>query len=412
MDEGSPFHPSQRGMRARGRRRRLARLCRRVLRRLSGVDQRRISLPPDGPARGWVLFSYIIDPFLRKPGAPMPHSHTHFWESWQMAQIFREAGYAVDVIHWTHRGFRPERDYAVYVDVRRNFDRVAPQLGPGCLKIVHLDTAHYAFHNAAQARRLAELKSRRGIDLRPFKLIEPNRAIECADRATVLGNEFTIGTYRFAGRPIDRIPISTPLLYPAPEGGEDEGCRRNYLWFGSEGFVHKGLDLVLEAFAGLPRYRLFVCGPMEREPDFEAAFRKELYATQNIHTIGWVDIADRRFQRLASNCLGLVFPSCSEGGGGSVLTCMHAGLIPIVSRESSVDIDPRYGCLLPDCGVDTIRACVQELSGRPAAERRAMRSAAWRFAREHHTRAQFTAAYCDFVERRVLGREPSRGGRS
>ena len=403
MGSDLQFTPGGRWAWAAGKRRRLARLSRRIVRGLARVNHRRITIEPAGPARGWVLFSYIIDPFLLKRGVAMPHSHTHFWESWQMAETFRTMGFGLDIIHWTHRDFRPTRDYAVYVDVRRNFDRVAPLLGGDCLKIVHLDTAHHAFHNGAQARRLAELKLRRGIELKPFKLVEPNRAIECADRATVVGNEFTIGTYRFAGKPIDRIPISTPLLYPPPEGKESEVCQRNYLWFGSEGFVHKGLDLVLEAFAALPQHRLFVCGPIDREPAFEAAFRKELYATANIHTVGWIDIASARFQRLAASCLGVVFPSCSEGGGGSVLTCMHAGLIPIVSREASVDIDPAYGRLLPDCAVETIRASVRELSERPQAERRAMASAAWHFARAHHTRAHFAAAYAEFAQRCVGG---------
>ena len=33
--------------------------------------------------------------------------------------------------------------------------------------------------------------------------------------------------------------------------------------------VHKGLDLVLEAFAGMPEYHLTVCGPVAKEKDFE-----------------------------------------------------------------------------------------------------------------------------------------------
>ena len=125
-------------------------------------------------------------------------------------------------------------------------------------------------------------------------------AIEHADCAAVLGNEFTISTYTYANKPIYRVPISAPFLYPWPEGKDFEACRRHFLWFGSHGFVHKGLDLVLDAFAEMPDYHLTVCGPIreEIEKDFEKAFYKELYQTSNIRTLGWVDIGRPEFTKL------------------------------------------------------------------------------------------------------------------
>ena len=62
--------------------------------------------------------------------------------------------------------------------------------------------------------------------------------------------------------------------------------------------MHKGLDLVLEAFARMPELHLTVCGPIHEEPAFEAAFRRELYETPNIETLGWVDIASPAFAEL------------------------------------------------------------------------------------------------------------------
>jgi glycosyltransferase involved in cell wall biosynthesis len=374
------------------------RFAKRVRRRLAGVNERVVTLKPEGESRGRVLFSYIVDPFLLKPGEPLPHSHTHYWESRCMATTFLESGFTVDVLHWTNRTFAPRERYDFYVDVRRNFARTAPRLNKECVKILHLDTAHHAFHNAAQLRRLAELKRRRGIDLPPFKLIEETRAIEVADCATVLGNDFTIGTYRFAGKPLHRIPVSVPFTYDFPAAKDWEACRTSFLWFGSEGFVHKGLDLVLEAFAGMPELRLFVVGPIEREPRFEAAFARELYATPNIRTLGWVDAGGASFAKVAGACVAVIYPSCSEGGGAGVLTCMHAGLVPIVSTETSVDVPSGAGIILRDGSVDTIRAEVRRTAGLPPEQVRAMAEAAWRFAREHHTRERFAEAYRRFVD--------------
>lgn len=364
---------------------------------LTDARNRTVRLRPDGSSRGRLLFSYIIDPFLLGRKAGISHSHTHDWESYRMAQTFLEAGFEVDVIRWTNRAFQPDRDYEVFIDVRLNMERLAPLLPSRCRKIMHIETAHPHVHNVAQLRRLQELKERRGIELDPFKLIEDNQAIENADEATCLGNEFTIGSYAFAGKPVRRIPISVPFTYPFPEAKDFDASRRTWLWFGSEGFVHKGLDLVLEVFAGLPDFTLLVCGPLEREPAFQQAFYEELYRRPNIHALGWVDIGSARFQEIARRCVGLLYPSCSEGGGGSVLTCMHAGLIPVVSRESSVDLAADYGVLLPDCRVETLKEAVRQVAARPADELRAAAQAAWQFARRHHTRDTFAEAYRDFV---------------
>ena len=50
--------------------------------------------------------------------------------------------------------------------------------------------------------------------------------------------------------------------------------------------------------------------------------------------------------------MALVYPSCSEGGGGCVINCMHAGLIPVVSYESSVDISHDCGVIFKENSVE------------------------------------------------------------
>ncbi|HMO51454.1 MAG TPA: glycosyltransferase [Kiritimatiellia bacterium] len=314
-----------------------------------------------------------------------------------MIQGFLDEGYAVDVIHWTRRQPLPRLDYDIYVDVRRNFDRYAAALPASCLKIAHMDTAHHTVHNGNQRRRLAELQARRGIALDPFKLIEENQAAEHADLITVLGNTFTIESFAFAQKPITRIRLSNAFTYPFPESKDFHSARSRFLWMGSEGFVHKGLDLVLEAFDGMPNRELIVCGPIDREPAFRKAFADLLYRRPNIKTPGWVDVAGPAFKHIAESCIGLVYPSCSEGGGGCVITAMHAGLIPIVTREASVDVEPSCGMLLPDASVAGIRQAVSDVAEKPEAECAGMARAAWSWARENHTRERFRHEYRAFV---------------
>jgi len=351
-----------------------------------------ITLNPDNGCKGNVLLSYIIEPFLLKPGEPIPNSHTHFWETFQIAKTFLELGYSVDVIDYRNNTFLPNKKYSIFVAARTNFERIAKQLNEDCVKIVHLDTAHWIFNNQASYRRSLALQQRRGVTIRSMKLVESNMAIEYADYATILGNQFTMRTYSYAQKPTFRIPISTCALYESPDNKDFEACRRTFMWFGSDGMVHKGLDLVLDAFAEMPDYHLYVCGPIKEEKDFEKAYYKELYQTPNIHTIGWVDIDAPEFIEIVNKCVGLIYPSCSEGGGGSVINCMHAGLIPVISYQSGVDVND-FGVILHDCSIQTIKKTVQMISSLPAENLRQMSHKAWEFARAHHTREIFSEEY-------------------
>ncbi|AFY56673.1 glycosyltransferase [Rivularia sp. PCC 7116] len=364
--------------------------------------RRMISLKPNRSAVGNVLLSYVLSPFNLKPGQPIPTSHTQHWECLQMAKTFLDLGYNVDVIWFYNDVFVPKKDYTFFIETRWNLERCIPFLNKDCIKIFHSDAAHILFHNAAEANRLLGLQQRRGITLNPRRFEQPNQAIEYADCATVLGNEFTMDTFRYANKPLYRIPISAPTLYPWAENKDFTACRKNFLWFGSGGLVHKGLDLLLDAFSQMPDYHLFICGPINKEKEFETAFYQELYQTPNIHTIGWVDVTSQNFLDIVNNCLAIAYPSCSEGGGGCVINCMHTGLIPIVSYESSVDISDEYGIIFKENSVEEIKQTIQNISALDASQLEQMAKNSWTFVRETHTRENFARVYRETIEKIML----------
>ncbi len=386
----------------------IKRQVRRLIARLLGypetranVHERVIELQPEGGSVGTVLVAYVIDPFLLASGVPPSNAHTHHWESWRIVQSFLARGFSVDVISYLNLTFKPVKNYQIFFAARTNMQRIAKQLPRNCLKVVHLDTAHWLFNNTAAYQRLLSLQQRRGVSLSNIKMVEVNWALEHADLATILGNQFTINTYTYAGKPIHRIPISAPESYEYPEHRDMDVARDHYLWFGSSGFVHKGLDLVLEAFAGMPDKHLHVCGPFNDEPAFMAEFEKELQHTPNIHAHGWVDVAGEKFREICSTCTSLVYPTASEGGGGSAISCMHMGLIPILSYEASVDIES-FGVILNENTIDEIRRVVRDLSGRPTQELVERGRQAWRYARQHHTRESFGTAFDDCVDKVMM----------
>lgn len=363
------------------------------------MSTRRVaSAPAIGPWRGAALLSYMTEPFFVADGSRPPRGHTHFWESWRIARTLAELGFDCDVISYHNTTFRPRRSYDVLVDVRHNLERLAPRLHDSCLKVAHLDTASLAFQAEAEQRRLADLKARRGVSLQPRRFEPPHRALEVADAATVIGNDWTLSTYAPAPVPLHKVPVTSEVTWDTFPERNWEAARRSFLWLGSGGMVHKGLDLVLEVFADRPDLRLTVCGPVAVEADFAEAYRAELYETPNIRTLDWIDVTSEEFDRVVRSCGALVYPSCSEGSSGAVACAMHAGLVPVVSRESGVDVAPAEGVVLASTSIAAIADAVSACAALPAAVFREHALAAWEAARTRHSRSAFTARYRDVIE--------------
>jgi glycosyltransferase involved in cell wall biosynthesis len=149
---------------------------------------------------------------------------------------------------------------------------------------------------------------------------------------------------------------------------------------------------VLEAFANNDNYHLYVCGPLHEEKEFQKVYGKELYETPNIHAIGWVDVTSPQFLEITKKCVGVVYPSCAEGGGGAALQCMHAGLIPIVTYEASVDVGD-FGVILKRCSIEEIQHSIEMVSDLPREDLMSRSKKTWEYARAHHTRERFAEEY-------------------
>lgn len=352
----------------------------------------RASMPAEAPARGRALLSYLSAP-IGVPEAALPVNHTQYWEAAEIARLLAAAGFRTDVMHYHNRWWRPRGSYDVLVDVRWNMERLAPLVGPSCVKIFHADTADAAVLAAAEQRRLDDLERRRGVRLEPRRLERGNRGVEVADAATILGNQATLDTYRYAGVPLYGLPVASALVRPFDEAKEHHRTRGRFLWLGSRGMVHKGLDLVLEAFAAAPDLHLTVCGPVHDESDFVEAYRAELFATANIDVLGFVDVTSSAFADLAARTSALIYPSSSEGCAGSVVTAMHAGLVPIVSRESGVDVEDAGGLVLQDSSPAEVAERLRVAATWTGDEIGDRSRAAWERANARYTRAAFTAGY-------------------
>lgn len=369
------------------------------------VRTRLVSLSPAGNVQGRVLVAHVAEGIMLAPSDPLIASHNHFVEARLLAEVLLELGYAVDFIDYRNRWFSPRIDYDIFISSRVHFEVLAARMRPGCIKIVHLDTGHWLFNNRAALGRIREVQKRRGVALRSYSRIEEGRAIETADYATMLGNDFVYDHYAYAGKKVFQLPNPASIMFDWDDAKDFASCRTRFLWLGSYGLVHKGLDLVLEAFARMPDFHLTVCGPIDQDPHFVAAFRKELYETPNIRVHGWVDVTSPEFADLAKRTIAHVYPSCAEGCAGAVVNCMHAGLIPVATRQSGIDIAPSFGIQLGAARAEDVEAAVRHLAGLPAGRLLGMARESWEHARRVYSRERYKSALAAALQR-ILADHP------
>ena len=191
--------------------------------------------------------------------------------------------------------------------------------------------------------------------------------LNMSDRLILLGNQWTFSTYPKEVR--QKITFLSPTAIMNEKFTIEkkiefkkthQGNKKVFLWFGSLGSGHKGLDIVLDAFEDLKleNIELWVFGLSHEEYKILKRYFKR---NQNIKNLGRVRVKSEEFFNVALNADFVIFPSCSEANSTAVLTCMAHGIIPIVTKEVGVDILDDAGFILRDYMVETVRDKIQEV---------------------------------------------------
>jgi glycosyl transferase family 1 len=257
----------------------------------------------------------------------------------ELAHCIGECGYNVDVVDSFAGRTAVADHYDMVVDIHpKATPFYSDRLAADCIKIAYMTSSHSAHRNLGERGRLDALKRRRGVRLLPRRQMEQinNTWLRLADAMFFLGNQRNLRTYGENRPPQVFFINNTGYDFLTPKTFKHKNPN-SFLFIAGGGQVHKGLDLVLEAFSRRPHLELFVCSLFAEEKDFCSTYNRELYKTSNIHPVGYVDIGDQIFRQIADRCSFSFLPSCSEANAGSVLTAMSAGVIPIVSCECGFD---------------------------------------------------------------------------
>ncbi len=307
------------------------------------------------------LMMYTTAPFISNINENI---HQAYWQQIEIAKILSTRGYNIDVIDYDNSTALLFKKYDLVLDLIPGRNPVfRKHMKNGCLTIAYLTGSNANFQNEAELKRICDLKIRRGFSLIPRRQSPIlTKEIENYSACFMIGNEYNWKTYSEFNlrRPYFIKNTGYQMDFYFNRNIKDKRC---FLYFGSHGQVHKGLDLLLDIFSEneFP-CELYVCGTFQQEIDFNKAYSHELYECKNIHSFGFVDIESDEFKKIVARCVYSIMPSCSEGISGSVLTTMSAGLIPICSRECGMGEDEVFH--LPDCSINSIRKMIIDFSNK------------------------------------------------
>jgi glycosyltransferase involved in cell wall biosynthesis len=317
------------------------------------------------------LLSFITTPFRLSPDDPRNLQFCLIGVARNLVRVLNEFGYVVDVIEWSDMTFVPAEPYEIFIGHGgRNFEQLASHLPPDALRVYFSTGLYWKEHNRREEERFKWLEERRGVRLPYDRWIDYSEesALRAADGIICLGNQFTKESYADFPLVIDvNNAVYQDDRYDKTDKDFAAG-RARFLFFAGSGNIHKGLDLLLEAFSGI-ELELYICQGIR--PDFREVYRAQLEGSPNIHLVGTVALRSPQFYQVMDRCNFTIHLSCSEGQSGSVLECMNQGLIPVISRETNIDTAD-FGITLEEYSIDHIVRTVVELSQRPVEWHKAM----------------------------------------
>lgn len=313
------------------------------------------------------LLYYKTEPFVM-PWKVRGYRHTNLWEIVEIVRILNRYGYVVDVVDRDAKRFVPANIYDLFLGLGaghsgKRFSQYAQRM-PQATKILIAAGPEPRLSNKLVQEQYVRFKLRHSCEIAAMRLTEGidfESFAEDTDYFMPIGEQHTFcpQSYMALGKPVlNYLPSTSPVIRFLPEWLEARS-RRAFLCFAGDGFICKGVDVVVDAFADMPDIEVYVCGPPS-EPAFFEVLESKLAASPNIRYEGFIKIGGQRFEELAAHCSYVVFPSSAEGCATSIATVLRTGLLPVVTRETGIDVR-KFGIYIDgekdNLVNETMRAC-------------------------------------------------------
>lgn len=321
-----------------------------------------------------VLMCHLPEAFT---GKELPKHHSNLTECHVVARCFDRLGYSVDCSSRTKTGI----DYSPYeVVFGINGNAFMGSFGsdgkPGPLRIFYSVGAETCFNYRHTSIRNLDFHRRHGrwmLGSNRYMPGDPRNYYEAhfSDAVICLGNEYVYRQFLAEESCGGRYSWLPAFYFKVAEPAKEKDfslCRRNILWFGSSGMLHKGLDIAIDFVVAHPEFTLHICGGSRQESAFREYYMPVIKANGNIVMHGFVDIESQEFAHILSQCGVLLNPSVSEGGAVAVLNVLGNGaLLPVCSRATGIDIDG-YGTVVDEMTYDAFEQALLDVDKLPLKE--------------------------------------------
>jgi glycosyltransferase involved in cell wall biosynthesis len=334
------------------------------------------------------LLSYLAQPVISEMQGEYINRFSNHGLAVSWAHTLSKLGYLVDIVDWDDTDFRPTKSYdLVVVHGAKNFTNIYKKLTNKPPLIHFLTGTYWRFNNTEEDKRIKEFKRRNGASVSRDRYIthSEDEVNEAADGIVILGNESVKKTYSDYPH-VYNLNIG---VYPDNHFNDYKkdykAARNNFLFYSGAGNIHKGLDLLIEAFENTDLDLFIVSNLDEKVIDVY----KNVLEKSNFHVIGPVNMRTKEFYDIVESCGFVILPSCSEGQSGGVVEAMQEGLVPIVPKISGLDVEG-YGIELQKSTIAEIeRVCIRS-SKMSAGNLEAMSKRVRKVAQKNHSPKQFS----------------------
>jgi len=337
------------------------------------------------------LLAYITKPFIKGTRA----QHPNYFEAKTIVSVLEELGYCVDVVFFSNEKFNKFAKYDLVIGLGDCFDNSVGKCKSGAVRIYYATGANFLVSFFNEIERWSELYDKKGTVISPSRFGMPRnpqlavQSMKNCNGIITVGSEWCASTYLMWNKTVHQVGIIPFTYYSYTDMNRNiSKCKYNFLWLGGKGLVHKGLDIVIETFAQMPEYNLYIA--CDYEKGLFDKYEKELNM-KNIHYVGFINTDSKKFCGLANKCAYTLCTSCSEGMCTSVITCMYTGLIPITSKEAYID----YGYKLDNYKCASVIEILQKLNKKTDEEIQTEMQKSYRYVCENYTQDIFKEKFKD-----------------
>ncbi|WP_088013317.1 glycosyltransferase [Gottfriedia acidiceleris] len=299
-----------------------------------------------------ILFIYLNNNYYIDKSKNV--AHTNIFEAQQMINVLTELDFCIDVVNCMDnmaKEILKNKKYDYILGIGNLFYE-ACKSNKEAIKILYVteNPPWISYEKEKERIDYYYFRKNKKVHISRSGVFYKDNHFENIDFCITLGEEYYYKDF----------PFKTYRLHPTYLENKEYkisnrgNANKNFLWFGSNGAVHKGLDLLIDIFTERNDLNLFICGLTDKD-------RKILRInSENIFDIGKIDVQQKEFINICDKCDFMIFPSCSEATSTAVLTAMRHGLIPIVSKGIGFDKFIDHCILLDDYKIEYINSVIDE----------------------------------------------------